>query len=429
MNGQHWGFRLDPSAASGRTLQLDWVRLTSEDTSNIVAINWSGVSSGSKLYFYLNSSSCSTSGSTLVGIQSRGSANSGTFSWGSSLQNNPFGTWTTGLAQPLPLPESFQPGQYYVYMLVDNAGSPICAPSPLTIDKAPILNFQKPSMYSGNDYATQVVGDAWDMSNTQDIASTTNVATSQWGGGIYTGTSTSGDPMLWLHLTSPIDSSKYRYATFRYWLEGIQNIGGGWITRFIWYTQGAGTDDVTLRDTIIYEGWNTYSIDLQNAPIEDTSHGPPWGSTFPTVFRFDQNENTTGNPWTFHLDFVTLTADETIKRGTPFPIYYVPTPSSGVTVNFHYSPTPNPSNCAAQPQASRYVPSSRPYAAFIPLVLRNSAGMAKPSEINLLTGTQWLWDTSAVTPGTYYICGIISDGVMSTSWNTDLPDIPVTVTP
>jgi hypothetical protein len=175
-NGQHWGFRLDPSVNSGRTFQLDWVRLTTEDTTNIVPINWSSVTSGTTLNFYLNTS-CSTTDATKIGTQPRGGNSSGTFNWGSTIQAN------GSAGTPYPMPESFQPRQYTAFMRVDS-GSAICAASALTIVKAPILEFQKPSMYSGNDYATQVVGDPWGMDNSQDFNSTANISSFDFNGGI-----------------------------------------------------------------------------------------------------------------------------------------------------------------------------------------------------------------------------------------------------
>ena len=98
-NGFLKGLRLDPvSTGSGISLQLDWVRLTMADTSKIVPINWANVASGTNLFFYLSkSSTCSTSGATLIGTAPR-TGSSGTFNWGSALQPSP----TAATPRPLP---------------------------------------------------------------------------------------------------------------------------------------------------------------------------------------------------------------------------------------------------------------------------------------------------------------------------------------
>jgi hypothetical protein len=405
-SGMVKGFRLDPATAA-TSMQLDWARLTNASTSNVVPIQWSSITSGTTLHFYVNSS-CSTSGATPIGTQARSGQSSGAFNWGSSLQSNP------SAATPYPIPESFQPGQYSVFTLVDNAGSPICASSTLQIHKAPLLTFQRPSMFSGPDYATEVVGNQWGMSAPDDIDSTSGLTSFNFNGGVFNATSnSSGDPIYHLNVPSPINTSKYKYLTMRYYLEGIQNVGLGWVHRTLWWFQGPGIDHVTTKDMIIYEGWHVYSIDLSRAPLEGppNSLGPGWTGS-PTVLRMDPHEMP--NPATFHVDYVLLTGDETVKTGTPFSIVYSTTPASGVNVTFYYDTDTNAANgrtpmgqyTATAPQATTRV--------FAPLVVKDGT----PSEINPMTGASWTWNT-AVSPGTYYVSADVNDGVMTTTWYSE----------
>jgi hypothetical protein len=394
-NGLVKGFRLDPiSTGSGISLQVDWVRLTTADTSHIVPINWANVGSGTNLFFYLSKdSTCSTSGATLIGTVPR-TGSSGRFNWGGSLQPNPTA------ATPFPLPESFQPGQYAVFVLVDNAGQPVCAASPLDIRKAPLLSFQKPSFFSGPDYATEVVGNPWGMDSAVDVGRVTNLTSFDFTGGVFNAlTNSTGDPSYLLHVTAPIETQRYKYLTFRMLLDGAQDIGAGWVHRFIWWYQGDTVDATVTRDMLVYEGWQTYSVDLSQALIEPSSLGTGWIGA-PTAFRMDPDE--VPAPVTFHVDFVTLTGDERVQSGVPFPIYYQTTPGSGVTVSLFYDTDTNPSNGRTAISVS------------------GSACPSPPSpELNLLTGTCVMWDTTAVPSGTYFISAEVSDGITTTTWYSE----------
>jgi hypothetical protein len=413
-SGNIHGLRLDPAVTSGRSMQLDWARLTTIATANVVPIQWSGVSTGTTLHFYLNSS-CTASGATPIGTAPRTGSN-GTFSWGSSLQPN------GSSATPYPLPESFQPGSYTVVMLVDGAGTPSCPGLQLQIRKAPRLSFQQPSMFSGPDYASQVVSNEWGMADAADMESTGGLASSSFASGEFFGvTNNHGDPQLYLNVTSPIDTSKYRFVTFRYWLEGTDIFPAGGVGRFLWWFNNPAADRVTSEDIVLYEGWHTYTVDLSQAPLESApaTLGPGWTAS-PTVFRFDPHEIASGQR-RFHLDYMILTGYDSVRAGTPFSIYYTVAADSAVTITWYYDTDTNVSNgrnalsvtTPSAPQANHKI--------FVPLVLR--AGAA--AEIQLLTGPTATWNTS-VAPGTYYISADVSDGFTTTTWYSETP---VIVTP
>jgi hypothetical protein len=383
------GFRLDPASPPENTtisLQFDWIRLTSIDTSNVLPISWSGVNPSATVYFYVNNS-CSASGATLIGT--RTGASSGTFNWGAVLEPN------GSLATPYPLPESFQPGQYSVFMLVNNTGQPICAGNTLRVHKAPLLEFQKPSFFSGPDYATERAGDPWGMSNVQDISQTFNLINQTFTNGIFNGTTNgSGDSQVWLNVPTPIDTSRYKYLTFRMRMENT-----GSVMRALWFYNGV-VNAVATDDAVVYEGWHTYSFDLSQALIDPTSTGG-WTGT-PNNFRIDPEEA----PFqvNFNLDFVTLTAEEKNLAGQPFSIYYQPNSTAGNNVTLYYDTDKNPSN-------GRTI--ARDYPVAIPP--DNNA------ELNLFTGTQRLWRTNGVPSGSYFISADINDGVMTTTWYSEVP--------
>ncbi len=179
--GQPLALRIDPATVQ-MNFKMDWARLTSKDTSNIVPLSWAGTTPNTSLYFYVSDTACGTNG-YFIGTVSSGGSGSGTFNWGATLLDDPEQNTQSGAK--LPLPESFEPGNYHLYALQNNTGSPICAGETLTVHRAPLLTeFLSPSMLSGQDYATTVLGDAWGMGNPEDIKLTQGVTTLGFNNGI-----------------------------------------------------------------------------------------------------------------------------------------------------------------------------------------------------------------------------------------------------
>jgi hypothetical protein len=275
-------------------------------------------------------------------------------------------------------------------------------------------------MYSGPDYALDIVNDPWGMSNMQDIASSYNFSTLYNDNGLMYGTTGGGDSRLYLRVTNPIDTNKYKYATFRYTIDALRNFGDGWVQRFLWWYTQPHIDPVTTEDMIIYEGWHTYSFDLSQAIYEP---GGSWSGNLP-VFRMDPHE--ISFPVDMRLDFLTLTGDERISSGTLFPIVYETNPEEAVTVSFYYDTDRNATNgrtpivqtmSPTAPADSNFV-----YLPTIPTRPPIVSG-GPPGEINLLTGETRLWNTAGVPPGTYYISADVYDGVMITTWYSEVPVI------
>jgi hypothetical protein len=414
--GQPKAFRVD-LATSQTNFKMDWVRLTTRDTSNIVPITWTGVTPNSTMYFYLSDTACGSNG-YLVGTASANSSGNGTFNWGSALQTDTSQSSQNGAR--LPIPESFEPGDYHVYALDNNTGSPICASGTLKIHRAPLLTeFHSPSTYSGPDYATQVLGDAWGMNNSQDVASTNGIQSFSFNNGVLDMLTVVPDPQIYLRVGAPINTNEYKYATFRYLLDGTQDIGQGWVHRFIWWYVNPQFDAVTTEDMILYEGWKQYSFDLSTALIEG---GFGSWSGAPTVFRFDPIELPV--PSTAHLDFVLITGDNIAKQGSVFEINYSTMPETGVTVSLYYDKDKNPNNgrtlISAGTSLARLLDSGNQY--FLPLIKNE----LPPPEVDLLTGISRYWNTTGVPPDTYYISADVSDGFMTTTWYSE---VPITIVP
>ncbi len=124
----------------------------------------------------------------------------------------------------------------------------------------------------------------------------------------------------------------------------------------------------------------------------------------------------------FHLDYMTLTGDEVVRRGTSFPIKYQLTGSPQARVTFYYDTDKNPST--GRTLIGSTVSPGR-FRGYLPLVTRGS--VAPPPEIDLYANSRtFTWATNAVPDGTYYISADAQDGGNTTTWYSETP---VIVTP
>ncbi|MDQ6964441.1 MAG: hypothetical protein Q9M13_05920, partial [Mariprofundales bacterium] len=279
----------------GYLVELDWVRLTPKGN---YTVNWSGGSGNVDIYVgssFANADSYSHlivyEGGTVVDI----SASSDKFV----------------------VPASLPGGEYY--FSVRDADGGATTPTPLTIKSAPIADILAPSYISGEDFATSVVGNPWDMAGTDDVdASQTEQVDYSASGGVLDITNRDdglGDcDSSWPHRPlalnlggHTIDSDKYKYLTYRYKVDQVPNQGAGGVMRIRWMDTSiwaAGrTDDISLYNN----GWNIYKLDLSKVDLEAEEAG--WHSLDYNVFQIMVNES--HRAWTAHLDWVKLTAEDT----------------------------------------------------------------------------------------------------------------------
>ncbi len=267
-DGMVLGLRLDPGAQGPKAhLEFDWVRLTTLDTSNIVPITWSNVPSGSTITFYLNGT-CSLANAIPIGKINQVNTN-GTFNWGASaLAVESHRPWML-----YALPEAFEPGEYKIVMQIGDQPLPSCAQSDINIRKAPLLTFQKPSMYSGPDYATDLLQDPWGMSNPEDIMAVNKITHEVWENGVYSAIAEAVDAYFYPNQEESFNTNKYHYATVRMKVDGTGNNFVS-VQRYIWWYTSPAVDVVTTEDMLVREGWHTYSFDLDTAIIDNTESKP-----------------------------------------------------------------------------------------------------------------------------------------------------------
>jgi hypothetical protein len=176
-------------------------------------------------------------------------------------------------------------------------------------------------------------------------------------------------------------------------------------------------------------GWQSYSIDLYdsfNGLAEETSgncSGLPlqWSNTNGiTLFRWDPNENITGTTMFQQLDWIKLTKMEQVTKGQPFTVrIYGNKNMAGVSLSFYY--TADRSNPRAHPLSIIPPDGSPPdgkYKVYLPMIMNMADNSVTP-------GQNYLWNTSNVEPGIYYVCVEANDG-----YNTGIycSDAPVNVT-
>jgi hypothetical protein len=383
-SGQIEGFYIDPTAVAG-PFKIDFIRLSKNPTA--IPITWDG-------------SGLSGSVDILVGTASDGS-DAATIATGVSASGGSY-TWNTSLPG----------GAYHIFVRQSNTdvgGSPLA----LTIAATPQLNITAPSYISGPDYATTVAGNPWDMNDSADLRAI-NLINGSFSNGIYSAANPAGngDPQVLLNVPTAINSSKFRYATYRMQIDTMPSPFNAPVARYMWWA-GRPEDASTTQDIVVYQGYRTVSYDLTKIPLEpeaktSAAANQPWISRNPTVYRFDPHEYTDSH--TFRLDYLMLTGNDQASQS--FDIRYEASASDGAkpSIQFFYDSDASGFNgtaitCGANVTAAA---ANGQNTVFLPIVQR----IIQPPPI-MPSGAAWRWDTSNVPNGTYYVYGVAATGPSS----------------
>lgn len=345
--------------------------------------------------------------------------------------------------------QGFEAG-VYTYT-VEKSGS-VYAQGTFEIIPATTVDFAKPSMYSGEEYAT-VSGNSWDFIDATDIV---DVLCADWSVnqsilsvdtkpisqlpakciGVGAG---EADPIVYLDTRVPTDLSQYRYLSFRHKIDGSVSMPAeGMIIRWIW---GVGRPDKSpcyyvSKEFALDVGWHTYTVDLHDSwngkPAEVGGLGcsglTPWKDQHGQIvqLRIDPNENITNMLFHQEFDWIRLTKVDEVQAGRAFRIRMSlnKSPSEGGRISLYYTTDPStPKQHAVETFSSIGAGNiTGPYVTFLPMMMANIDNGEFPEFENEVSV---LWDTSYVAPGTYYICAEVDDGY---NQNIFCSEAPVKVT-
>jgi len=419
--------------------QIDWVRLTDPSTSPEYTIMFTvgDVQPGDVVDLTCYTSNVVSNenfcGQIATGIPT---SSAGTYSY----------NWRTAYLAP---------GSYTVRAEVKRGGATQASGlsnGALTIKPAPIVRIDAPNMTSGSDYATDVLGNPWDMSDLTDL----RLIGGGWtihdlaapcpcfsNGEMYATTGRLdpndppgfGDPFIYLNVSAqnPIDTSKYKYLTYRYkidrspwWENSTDRLGdsppgsgiyrASWLVRLIFFTDPLPDLNSAneTNDLIAFDDWNTYQMDLSQGQArgywepDQPQTGGYW-TGFKTWLRFDFLEGI--DPWTIHLDDVKLTGDDTADASftvrwslpggrVPTRInFYAQACGSGSPI-FTWPPPPAPPS-----------PITGTNLIYLPLVQLNYDPASD----------SFNWNTSGVPAGAYIVCAVAEDGYNVTRWVSETP--------
>lgn len=375
------------AAMSGATMELDWVRLTQRQQVG-ANLQWGGF--GGRVT--LTASNAATG--DVVQIYPSASATdfpaSGSYTWDYGFL--PTGTWT----------------------ITARAGSQTRT-STLNIDASPVLNITEPDATGGRDFATTTFGDAWDLTNPQDVFRNGQLyqipvaAFTELG---LDGVTNGNDNFVMLagHNGMKIPAQTYHRLTYTIQFDheefmawNVLNCSanphcGGNVMRLVWNYSGGNVADFRVsQDIFAPDGFaQTYTVDLKTlddttTEVEPVPSGLLWkDATEMGLFRIDLHEAPAQRA--FRLSKVKLAADDepngngffiikwNFADGT-FSRQFLSGNGSDSTITFYYD--------------TDLDPSSKTLIA---------------SGINASLG-QYAWDVSQLQPGVqYYVAAEISDG-------------------
>ena len=198
--------------------------------------------------------------------------------------------------------------------------------NPLNVQAAPVLTFIQPNgagdiVPAGDDFATTVLGDAWDMNQRSDIYRAMNMTNVSFSGGIFEGTTTSNDTYIWLMhqgypaanninphcgLVNPINAGRYHHLSFQMY-RSLENSNVP--IRIYWYKAGdefTGQPSGRSKPLVAGAGWRLYQMDLANPSNVEAG---TWSGNI-TGLRIDPSStsDTSVRNVLVQLDWVRLTA-------------------------------------------------------------------------------------------------------------------------
>jgi hypothetical protein len=385
VGGEAWssspvvGLRIDPAlGGTNQNVFYDWVRLTLSDSdATKQTISWSGSGSGN---------------STITVTDSGGTVFTVATVSGTSY------AWNYGILPP---------GDYTLTVTRTGANGT----KNFHINHPPLITVTDPDETGGQDFATTVLSNPWDMSDTADVDNNVSgifdhLVQRDFTAGEFVGRSDGvqvpagsqvGDPQVYMVAnpnstgSSPqgtIDTSRYRFLSFKLKIDRAFSLGLGSVGRVFW----GSTTQYNLavsQSFIVWPEYNTYTVDLAaltvggDGGIEPGSPSPTVWTASPTRRQLRIDPHEFPEQVVFHLDDVKLAAMD--ESNGSFIVRFNASDADGGTPNvtLFYDTDKDPNNGKTQ------------FAAL--------SGSAVTSE-------QYAWDTDPVPSGAYWVYAQVSDG-------------------
>ncbi len=281
-------------------------------------------------------------------------------------------------------------------------------PGRLIINEPPQIKILQPDPRGGADFATEQLGNPWNMDSIQDMDYVRNVSEA-WiypnstmngkTGDMFCAMSKDGNDDAYQQafevrsdapVEQTIDASRYRNVTMEAYVGREQDVTNGSVTRVIGWNMQRDAKPLNGDDTIIQlkgPDWFTLTQDLTKLKLEPILHpdgsypNPPWSGYF-NYFRVDLHEFS--NPTWYCVDSLELRADD--EAHTRFALSYEgvddDSEASDVKIAFYYSPSE-----------------------------ATTGGTLIVNNLSLSDDTRvYLWNTSGIPNGTYWVYAVIDDG-------------------
>jgi hypothetical protein len=425
---------------AGAQVEIDWIRLVPNNLTDRT-ITWSGF--GGSVDIYLDNNASAADGfQGLMFKQDNSSSRVKAASGSYSFQ-----------------PGALAPGTYYVAVCPAARTAPTSGctytQSPFVVNDVPTLTFTAPSPEGGEDFATAVLGNAWDMTALSDIdfyrnspggvnsglVATTVNAHDEAGvplgnvSALYAPGSASGDPYLYPLWFAPsasgvpvngrgqthkIDANKYHILTIEAGIpQAPRDLNGGSIARVVWQVTGernGGNPRENVSADLVFNhraGFNVmtkFTADMKTLKLETDPGASPsttgWTSTIES-FRFDPHEagvapsSVFGPSVPFYVRRIKLAANERATGTYNITWSYADAISGGTpALTLAYDTDTNPASGRVQIAAG----------------------------INPWTGV-YSWNTAGVPSGTYYIHATFTDGQTGQVTNSTYSRWPIIVGP
>jgi hypothetical protein len=354
-----WGglirsLQFSPSYQTQFNLQIDWIRLVNVNPSLCRQVTWSGLGSAVDLYL-LDGLGNQTLLAPAVTTNMASASN------GCSPAGSGYNLYAGALA----------PGTYHVLARqVGSTGAFTQSAGTYVVNNPPMLTMTSPSEEgSADDFATTVLGKAWDMTALSDIDQFINVTnqsitsiTAETPAGAALGptnvlwaTSTAaqpplvGDPQVYPFSTrsvngTRIDPTRYRILTAEFGLPNkARGLALGSIARIVWRVAGepveSVSDDIIVNSRAGVNVMDKVTLDMADRVVLPIVQGSqigwvPGTSATPGIDRFRFKPDEFSDPTDFFVKRIKLAALERVNSGSTYTIAWTATKPGLVTLSY-----------------------------------------------------------------------------------------------